>query len=151
MKNTCGFIIYNPTTNEILIGRVTGSKEDMWSIPKGGQEANESLFEAAVRELKEEANISEEFISRCVVYELLSHKYLSNRKRLNTYLAIIPEVPQDIKCISYFKDSFGNRKPEFDLLKWVNADILLDKVYNIHYTQHMAIEQAMDVINKNRN
>ena len=145
MKNTCGIIIYHQISNSILLGRATGF-DNAWSIPKGLQEIGETTLDAAIREVQEESNISKEFILKHHLIPLTPQNYNSKKKRLHTYLMIIDEIPNDIKCISYFTDSFGNVKPEFDLLKWVEVDELLDgKTYNIHYTLLEAIIESIKI------
>lgn len=145
MKNTCGFIIYNQPTKSILFGRVTNQKS--WSIPKGKQEEGESIYQAALRELAEEANVTQEFISNCVVYQLQPQKYKHGKKRLNAFLAICDKKPEDIKCVSFFEDSYGNELPELDKFQWVNVDSI-DENFPIHITQYNSFLEAMEKINK---
>lgn len=144
MKNTCGFYIYHKPTNTILLGHVTNNP--FWSIPKGKQEEGESLYDAALRELAEESNIDRNYIKNCVVYQLMPQKYNHGKKRLNSFLAISEEIPENIKCVSTFTDSYGNELPEFDRLQWVNVDAI-DKTFPIHITQYDSFLEAMEIIN----
>lgn len=145
MKNTCGFFIYHKPSNSILLGHVSTSKGE-WSVPKGKQETDETIFEAALRELYEEANISKDFISKSVVYELQPQVYSNKHKRLNAFLVICDERPLDIKCNSTFVDSFGNTKPEFDTHFWFKFDYLLDGMLNIHPTQMDCLEEIKSLL-----
>jgi 8-oxo-dGTP pyrophosphatase MutT (NUDIX family) len=146
MKNTCGFILYYEKAKQILIGHVTNTK-DMWTIPKGKQELGETPFIAALRETSEEANVSEAFITSCMVYTLATQNYGSKRKRLHPFLAVLKEIPANICCPSTFEDSFGNSKPELDEHIWVNIDELIGGKYNIHHTQIKAIIEAKTLLN----
>lgn len=55
MKITCGIFLFDVEEN-ILICRVTYSK-NLWSIPKGLVDENETFIDTALRELKEETSI----------------------------------------------------------------------------------------------
>lgn len=147
MKNTCGFFIYNKPKQKILFGHVTNSND--WSIPKGKQEDCETLFEAATRELSEEANISIEFLSSCVIHKLSPQNYNHRKKRLNAYLAICDNMPQDIKGISTFEDSYGNKLPEFDNHHWFSVDDVKNKRFPFHETQYKSFLEALNIINNN--
>lgn len=146
MKNTCGFIIYHKTSKSILFGHVTNNEE--WSIPKGKQEKDETIMQAALRETQEESNISPDFIKNCTVYHLTPQKYKHGKKRLNAFLAICDEKPSDIYCPSTFEDSYGNELPELDMHKWFSIEDIKNKIYPIHYTQYNSIEEAIKIINK---
>lgn len=146
MKNTCGFFIYNIDTNSILLGHVTNGEH--WSIPKGKQEQDESIFQAAIRELQEESNIDSRFISNCSVWKLSPQKYTHGKKRLNSFLAICDSKPKDIKCVSTFEDSYGNTLPEFDMLKWFTIDDIKAYQVPIHYTQYDSFLEAEKIIKK---
>ena len=148
MKNTCGFFIFNKNTKKVLFGHVTNNNE--WSIPKGKQEEGETLFQAALRELEEEANITKDFISKCYVYKLDPINYNHKKKRLNSFLAICEETPTDISCPSTFVDSYGNKLPELDMHRWFEIPEVVNKLFPIHYTQHQAFLQAYEIL-KNEN
>lgn len=145
MKNTCGFFIYHNPTQSILLGHVTSSKNE-WSIPKGGQEVNESIYEAALRELAEESNINREFVERYEVFELNHQNYSSKHKRLCPFLLICDEKPEDVRCTSDFIDSFGNIKPEFDGFVWACVEELQLGLYPIHLTQRESLLEIIDIL-----
>ena len=144
MKNTCGFFIYHSPSNSMLFGHVTNHNE--WSIPKGKQEAGETILSAALRELSEEANIPEEFVAKCKVYGLKPQKYSHNKKRLNVFLVICDTLPKNIFCISKFTDSHGNEYPEFDKHRWFTLKQIDSMRIPIHYTQYNAYLEAKEII-----
>lgn len=146
MKNSCGFFIYHKKTNTILMGHATNTKDE-WSIPKGGQEEGESLLQTALRELNEEANIPKSFIENATVFQLTPHNYSHKKKRLNAFLAISDELPKNIKCISYFEDSFGNKLPEFDNLYWFTLESLLKREIKFHDTQFECLLEVETILN----
>jgi 8-oxo-dGTP pyrophosphatase MutT (NUDIX family) len=143
IKTSCGFIIYYPPKNQILLGKETHSAE-YWSIPKGGKEDEENNYEAALRELQEESNISKDFIKSCEVYELKSQSYNSKKKKLIPFLAICEEKPEDIRCIATFVDSFGRIVPEFSRLAWFDIDKVIMGTPYIHETQIRALEEIKE-------
>lgn len=142
MINTCGFIIYHPQSDTILLGRSTGSKE--WSIPKGRQEAEESVLQTALRETTEEVNIPKGFFKSLPLYKLRGHVYPNKSKRLVPYLAVCEKKPTNLKCNATFIDKNGNKQPEFDVIKWVCVKNLPN--YNIHITQELALKQALETL-----
>lgn len=147
MKNTCGFFIYDKSNGRMLIGHSTNSG-GLWSIPKGKQEDGEGIFNAALRELEEESNISSSFISKCQVFKLTPQNYKSRKKRLNAFLAICDKAPTDIKCISFFEDSHGNQRPELDKFEWATPEELRGREYNLHPTQYENVIQIINILKK---
>lgn len=59
-KSIAAFIINDK--KEFLLVNLTGFKESCFAIPGGGLEINETLKEAAYREIKEELNIGKELL-----------------------------------------------------------------------------------------
>lgn len=145
MKTSCGIIIYHSPSNEVLLGKETNSK-DFWSIPKGGKEDGENNFEAALRELQEEANVSKEFIDSCKIFELPVEVYGSKKKKLVPFLAICDKRPKDLKCNAMFIDSFGNEQPEFSKLQWFDLDAILNGEIKVHGTQMNCLLNVKDKI-----
>ena len=59
-----GFVLASDGTNRVaLIGRLSRSGRIDWCVPKGHPEGNETLEQAAVREIEEETGIKSEIIS----------------------------------------------------------------------------------------
>ena len=56
---TCATLVTN--LKHFLVCHLTGQRWNLWGLPKGIRDKNESLEEAAVRELKEETNIISKF------------------------------------------------------------------------------------------
>jgi len=74
MDTTCGTVLINHK-DQILVGHVTRQPYNIWAIPKGLHENNESYREAALREFKEETNLSVEVQELVHVNELLRKPY----------------------------------------------------------------------------
>ena len=56
MKITCGIFLFNKR-GELLIVHPTFHAKNIWSIPKGTQDSNETPLQAAIREMFEEIGI----------------------------------------------------------------------------------------------
>jgi bis(5'-nucleosidyl)-tetraphosphatase len=64
-EKSCGGVIFREKNGRIeylLIFNKKGSSSGHWGFPKGHVEANETEHETAAREIKEEANVTVEFI-----------------------------------------------------------------------------------------
>lgn len=57
-QKKAGVVVYNSRLDKILIVQ---SKGKLWGFPKGSLEQNETLYECAIRELKEETGILLDF------------------------------------------------------------------------------------------
>lgn len=121
---SAGFIIFDRDTGAILATHPTGRPlgkplhgggyEMSYDIPKGHIEEGETPMQAATRELREETGFA---IPEGVdIYEIGRVPYQAN-KALWLFSAVVPNMQEEIhkmKCNSFFKDSFGNTKPETD-------------------------------------
>lgn len=59
-----GFVLASDDSNRVaLIGRLTRSKRLDWCVPKGHPEGNETIEEAAIREVFEETGIQVEILT----------------------------------------------------------------------------------------
>ena len=137
-KITCGILLINPS-NEILLCGVTNSS-NLWSIPKGIKEDNETELQAAIRELYEETGIkldqSANKIADCGEID-----YNNGKKTLRMFLTKCDHINIDsLFCESYFTNSFGERQPEVDKYKWVSFDEFKNMA---HYTQANLFDDYM--------
>lgn len=80
--------------NKILLIHRSGNGKEFWVLPGGGKEENESVEEAVVREVEEEASIKCKIIKPLYthVYSDLGHKqyyylceYISGKPKLGDY------------------------------------------------------------------
>ena len=115
MKISAGIIFINE--NKILLGHSTGNKH--WDIPKGLIEDGEKPVDAAIRETKEETNIT---VFQEELKDLGEFKYRSDKK-LHLFMCkeLTPDV-NDFKCESYFTHYSGKEMPEIDDLQWFLID-----------------------------
>jgi bis(5'-nucleosidyl)-tetraphosphatase len=93
MEKSCGIYIVNKN-NELLIVHPTQSPINKnWGIPKGKMEDGETHFETAIRELKEETNLSLVGVENYCI-ELPESVYKSKRKTLYSYFINERENPR---------------------------------------------------------
>lgn len=146
MEISCGFVIFHEPSNCVLMGRSTRSGDE-WSIPKGKKEDEENDYQTALRELKEESNVESDYIKKCKVYKLETQTYKSKRKILKPYLAIASNKKfKDLKCNSFFETEEGESLPEFDKLKWVDFDSILEGELKIHDTQMKMFKEVKNIV-----
>jgi len=119
---TCGSYVIDKNAN-ILLCLPTGSLVgDKWSIPKGLLDDGEILYDAAVRELKEETGID---INKHphVMCDIGLMEYKHKKKMLYGFVFILDGVIDDDPVC---KSTFVNRKtgkhiPEISKFKWANV------------------------------
>ncbi len=124
MKNekSCGCIIID--NGKVLLVKQTAGH---WGFPKGHVEANETEIETAIRETKEETNLSVEIVSNArytmeYVIDEDIHKevvYFVAKETTNNVIAQESEI-SDIKWFSF--------KEALETISFDNAKALLKKV-----------------------
>jgi mutator protein MutT len=97
-----GAIIENEKGKVLFMKRTKNCKydADMWSVPAGKVQANETPEEAIVREIREELGIDSKIVGK--IYE--SKEILDEKKRLTTIAYVCrvvkgePEIKEPEKC-----------------------------------------------------
>ena len=125
LRRGVGIVVLN-TKNQIFIAKRIDNPKNFWQMPQGGIDKNENYYDAALRELKEETNIT-------------SVKLIKEIDKKYTY--ILPDNLIGIIWKGKFKGQVqkwflmrfvGNDseinintiKPEFLEWKWLNVDDL---------------------------
>ena len=134
--HTCGIFLVGPD-NKFLAVHATGNPPNKrWSLPKGHPNKDEDYEKAAIRELKEETNITLSMF-RGKMHYIGESKYNKKNKILHAYAFIsedeLPPIDK-MECNSKVKAGY----PEVDAYKWIDintngfihesADKLLPKV-----------------------
>ncbi len=112
-EKSCGIIVYNPSTGKILI--IRSKAEQLWGIPKGHVEVNETEEETASRELYEETGVKAKIISG--FRETLTYRLHSGKSKTVVYFIAIP-LNYDVKYIL----------PEVDMHEWASFDGAIQKI-----------------------
>ena len=110
--------------NKILLGHRSKNKKDTggifevdcWTLPGGKQEYNETFWQGAVREIKEETNLDIEDLHLFDIADDIS----SDRHFLTIHI-IAKKHSGDLKVMEPTKE---------DEWKWFNLDNLPDKIYS---------------------
>jgi 8-oxo-dGTP pyrophosphatase MutT (NUDIX family) len=144
MKRSCGIILYSIPVGKFLIGHVT-NQNICYSIPKGGKEADESYFLAAIREMWEESNVEYDSLKISNIIRLPKRKYKSGKKTLYPYLILTHNRPEDfdLKCNTLVED---RDYYEVDGYKWVTLEEALVKNddFYLHPTQIETVQYILD-------
>jgi ADP-ribose pyrophosphatase YjhB (NUDIX family) len=126
-KNKCykaGIFTYDPKTNRVLLVR---SRGNMWGIPKGTLEDNETSCECAIRETKEETGL--DFTRN----DLITFTRVKNRATYyyaeRPFTKVSVQINEDFRC----NDATG--------ISWIRLSCLEDciKSGQIYLNQHTKI------------
>ena len=129
LRTGVGIIVINKE-NKLFVARRIDNPKNFWQMPQGGIELNENLKSAALRELKEETNISSvKFIKEIedtVTYILPDHligiiwKGKFKGQKQKWYVLRFNGNDSEI--------NINTVKPEFLSWKWIEIDRLTDVV-----------------------
>jgi len=125
LRSGVGIIVLN-NKNQVLVAKRIDNPKNFWQMPQGGIDKNENHYDAALRELKEETNIT-------------SVKLIKKIDKKYTY--ILPDNLIGIIWKGKFKGqvqkwflmrfvgndseiNINTKKPEFLDWKWLNVDDL---------------------------
>lgn len=140
MKHSCGFIIIS--NKKVLIGHPTGHSMDLWSIPKGLRDADESEVNAALRETKEETGL--DILSIPGDYYFLDTYVYPNNKKKITIFSFEPKedlTKMELTCPSLIEQGELKGQPEIDIWKWVDLQTACEL---LHICQAKAIREFYD-------
>lgn len=135
---------------KLLVCHPTNHAPNVYSIPKGKIENDETKFEAALRETEEETNINLNKLNGFNVYELESVTYKHGKKTLHPFLflenndSVIDWETIEIKCNSNVPESRGGF-PEMDGYLFVT---LKEAETLLHDTQVLCLDTIRKIINK---
>lgn len=117
---TCGIYLYHIQSEKILVCHATHSPWNNWSIPKGLQDEQEELYEAAVRELYEETGIELKQIAILATHSLEARKYQKQNKILESFLIL---TDTDFSKHTFVCHTLTEKQfPEVDKWKWISLD-----------------------------
>lgn len=144
-----GMMILNKE-NKIFVGKRLDSKGDIWQMPQGGIDGDETVVEAAFRELSEETNIENaELIAESkdwfyydvpdfLVGKLWDGKYRGQKQKWVLFRFLGDEKDINICTIN----------PEFVEWKWVEMDTLPELIASFKKTLYQSIiEEFREKIN----
>lgn len=108
---SCGIVL--KTNKGYLLCHPTGRNEPVFDIPKGCKEENETEWECATRELKEETGLVLTPQNTTYITNLGRHKYIKGKKDLHLFYVEMDEDIQlsQLACTSLID---GSNKPEVD-------------------------------------
>ena len=117
MVTTSGIYLYCVPTQKILACHATHAGWKQWSIPKGLQETNETLWSAAIRELKEETGIVLNELNVLRVFHLPKVKYQKQNKTLESFLVITNNDLDNFPFHCYLRNT--DSVPEVNTWRWI--------------------------------
>jgi len=122
---TCGVIIIN-SDNKILGCKAYGKGDigQIYDIPKGKLEPNETPVQTAIRETKEETGLN---LNNIKLKDLGEFKY-NSKKRLHLFKCKLDPNINDMYCKSRF-DVNGVSRPEMVGYKFFNFNEISDNFY----------------------
>ena len=138
---TCGILLEDVDTDKFLMCHPTNSAPDVWSIPKGYKEINETAIKAAVRELVEETGIDIVKIPFNIIEEFDLIKYPTSTKHLKAFHFTIQKknIKNKLVCESMVRWKDKEPFPEVDDFKWMTINEIL--TMKVTFTQRFIFEQ----------
>ena len=124
-EKSCGCIVIK-NNKVLLIKQVTGN----WGFPKGHVEKDETEYETALREVKEETNLDVKIISD----KRYTMNYLTER---GSYKQVVLFVANEIK------GKIKRQEAEIDDIKWLNYEDAL-RTMNFQNTKDILKEVSED-------
>jgi len=146
LRNGVGIILLNKE-NKIFVGKRIDNPTNSWQMPQGGIDQNESIIDAAKRELKEETGITNVEIVKelqyWLTYELpnnLLGKIWKGRYRGQKQKWFIMKFLGEIEEIN-----IKTQHPEFLEWKWIDAKELPDIA--VHFKIDVYKKLLKEIIN----
>lgn len=124
-EKSCGCIVIK-NNKVLLIKQVTG----IWGFPKGHVEKDETEYETALREVKEETNLDVKIISD----KRYTMNYLTER---GSYKQVVLFVANEIR------GKIKRQEAEIDDIKWLNYEDALE-IINFQNTKDILKEVSED-------
>lgn len=145
-----GMMVINKD-KKVFIGRRIDSKNDAWQMPQGGMDDNETIIEAAMRELREETDIKSVKIlcetrnwlyydiPEFLVDRLWDGKYRGQKQKwlLFEFLGQEDEI------------NISKGEPEFEEWRWANLEELTDLVVSFKRHLYQSIVEEFNPVIKN--
>jgi 8-oxo-dGTP pyrophosphatase MutT (NUDIX family) len=115
MEITCGTFVID-SKSRLLICHPTGDQINIWSIPKGWPDDDETYEEAAIRELEEETGLRvKDYTGKLEYVGEIPYQY-KPKKLIAFSFFLKEEVIQPLTCSGMVS---GTNIPEVDIIKWV--------------------------------
>lgn len=136
---------------QVLICHPTNHPSDVWSIPKGRIEPNETLLDAALRETLEETGLDLKLFNNFKITYLGDAIYKNNKKQIFGFLfeehanSDFDWSSVTLHCDSLVPLEMGGF-PEMDDYKWCDLDTAKDLV---HVTQGVLIDNIKQILKVN--
>ena len=125
---SAGFAI--KSLDQYLFGKAySKNTAKSWAIFKGNVEKDETLLEAAIRELREESGIDANYFKKYIKGNKPIFSYPVKTKVVHVFM--LESSSKDLqnvslKCVSKIT---GTKIPEITAYSWMNLDEALNKVY----------------------
>jgi 8-oxo-dGTP pyrophosphatase MutT (NUDIX family) len=112
-KTSSGGVVYRVTGKDIDVVLISVKERSVWCLPKGAIDKNESLPEAALREVREETGLTAEIlekIGRISYWYFIKEKMNRIHKTVHFYL------------MRFISGSTDDHDHEVDEARWISID-----------------------------
>ena len=153
LRNGVGIVLLNKS-NQVFVARRIDNPSQNWQMPQGGVDNNESYYDAAIRELKEETSIRNiallKEIDELITYELPNNllgiiwkgKFRGQKQKWFIFRFEGDETEINVKT----------QKPEFLEWKWINLEDITKVVVKFKLNVYTKIQQHVkDLLSKHGN
>ena len=147
LRTGVGIVVLN-NKNKIFVAKRIDNPKNFWQMPQGGTEINEDFYSAALRELKEETNISSvkfiKEINDTITYILPDHligiiwkgKFKGQKQKwfITRFIGNESEI------------NINTENPEFLEWKWIELDSITEYVVDFKYDVYKNVKEKVKKI-----
>lgn len=135
MENKAGIFLFDLNRQKFLLVHSSNFKPEKWTVPKGNKNEEETCWECARREFREETGVEILWMTPIIVRDLGFVKYgKDSLKRLRCFLYVVDKCSYEIKL-----------DWENDKYKWVNTS----EAKNCIFKSQISFLKKIDNILKN--
>tara|TARA_B100001996_G_scaffold352791_1_gene313720 strand:+ start:203 stop:676 length:474 start_codon:yes stop_codon:yes gene_type:complete len=147
LRNGVGIVVLNKK-NQVFVAKRIDNPKNFWQMPQGGIDEGENLYDAALRELKEETNI--DTVKLIKEIEGFSTYLLPNNLLGIIWRGKYKGQKQKWFIVRFFGDekeiNINTKKPEFLDWKWIEVENLTNEIVDFKLNVYKKIQKEIKKI-----
>ena len=147
LRNGVGIVVLNKK-NQVFVAKRIDNPKNFWQMPQGGIDEGENLYDAALRELKEETNI--DTVKLIKEIEGFSTYLLPNNLLGIIWRGKYKGQKQKWFIVRFFGNekeiNINTKKPEFLDWKWIEVEDLTNEIVDFKLNVYKKIQKEIKKI-----